>query len=611
MQFTFLDMAGKVLFLRDDAEAAQWTVEEMSLDMDFPLDPDKVISIGQRVFFKDPATGKHQIYEIKQPRTYTPESYQQIHAENICISELSDEHIDSYDSGKHAATYALRNLLNNTLWTVGNSEINPQGRCEFSRGSVWQAILQLCDSWNVAVVPNLTLNPDGTITRKLDIVNPKGTFRGLRLSIDKNLLDPCVAYDDTGVATALFGYGGTIQPTNPKDEAKTCDFTDVVWKKENGHPAKPKGQKYLEDKEATRVYGRNGRPRYGYYQNSDITDPEELLEKTWETLRTVSVPDVSIEGSVCDLYRLGYADKPLVLREIAIVEIKPYGFKTQLQLNRMTVDLLDGTATVVTIGAYIPNIVYIARNTNEQATGSRGGGGGNKGTETERRELEAKLEAINDGAGIRIRAFQNDLDDMDSEVKKQEGRIDVLHNQILAEVTDRTEKDKKLQGAIDITASRVAMVVSENGIKAAEIVTAINDGSGSIILDADHVDVTGILTSDVIKSFDLQSGSLTTGNVKCTGVDATGHDITAQTATFSQDITSSSGYFEDVEITDTAEIKKMKFDGDNVTWKQETIPVLTFSDQRYFAYIVAGETFRQLGYIITAKSTHTIHYMGK
>ena len=603
MQFAFLDMAGKVLFLRDDAESAQWTVEEMSLDMDFPLDPNKVISIGQRVFFKDPATGAHQIYEIKQPRTYAPESYQQIHAENICISELSDEHIDGYDSGNHAATYALRNLLDGTLWELGNHEINPQGRCEFSRGSVWQAVLQMCDNWNIAIVPNVTLNSDGTITRKLDIVNPKGKFRGLRLSIDKNLLDPCVAYDDTGVATALFGYGGTIQPEDGKGDATECNFSDVVWKNEDGHPAKPKGQKYLEDKTATKAYGRNGRPRYGYYQNSDIIDPETLLEKTWETLQTVSVPDISIEGSVCDLYRLGYADEPLVLREIALVEIKPFGFKTELQLNRMVVDLLDGTATVVTIGAYIPNIIYIAQKTNEQATGSRGGGG-NKGTETERRELEAKIEAVNDGAGIRIRAFQNDLDDFDNELKLQEGRIDVLHDQIRAEVTDRRSKDKELQGAIDVTASRVSMVVSENGIKAAEIVTAINNGAGSITLNADHIDINGVV--DKLVTYAISCGDVTCGNLKCTGVDATGHDVTAQTATFSQDVTADTGYFDSISDLDSLEFKNH-----NVSWQQATILTVVLGNQHRFLWDDGGSNGYVQGRIVTGYSERTIHYMGR
>ena len=61
MQFTFLDMAGKTLFIREDAERAVWTQEEMSLDLEFPFVEDKVVSIGQRVFFKDPSTGNHQI----------------------------------------------------------------------------------------------------------------------------------------------------------------------------------------------------------------------------------------------------------------------------------------------------------------------------------------------------------------------------------------------------------------------------------------------------------------------------------------------------------------------------------------------------------------------
>ena len=590
MTFAFLDMAGKVLFLRDDAEAAQWTVEEMALDMDFPLNPDKVISIGQRVYFKDPATGQDQIYEIKQPRTYEPESYQQVHAENIVISELSDEHTDNKEIVKKKCRNVLSDLLDGTLWGIGTTQINPVSTLDISRGSVWQAVLQLQDAYNVVISPRVTLNGDGSITRKLDILDPKGTFEGLRLSVDKNLIDPCVAFDDSEVATALFGYGGMIQPDKSSEEAKECDFSSVVWQKTADHPAKPKGQKYLEDPTATAAYGRNGRPRYGFYQNSDITDPEELLEKTWETLKTTMIPAVSIEGTVSDLYRLGYADTPLTLRTIALVEINPVGFKTELQLIRMTVDLLDPTSTVVTIGAYIPNIIYIERKTNENATGSRGGGG-NKGTETTWQEFRTTIQAYADGTGLAIRAVQNDIENQKEEVAKRFGEIDVKYDNIRIEVNDLEEG---VNSKINVLKNQISLVVTDEKnpkVKAAQIVAAINNGSSSITLSADHIDIDGVVKK--LRTYDIEAG------------DITGDVITCQSLVSDGAVSGDSGDFSILTVDDVFD-----FDGHYGSWKQATIPVLTFSDQRYFAYIVAGETYRQLGYIITSKSENTIHYLG-
>lgn len=456
MQFVFIGMDGKTLFIRDDAERAQWTQEEMTLDMDFPFLPDKIISIGQRIFFKDPATGAHQIYEVKQAKTFQLDAYQQVTAENICVSELSDEHIDNLELTDETASNALATILADTLWSVGNVSFNPVSSVDVSRGSKWQAILEIKDNWNCYIEPRTVLNSDGSISRYLDITNTNGVWNGLRLSIDKNLLDPSVTFDDSEVATALYGYGGTVEDPIDPDVSTEITFADVVWAAEDGHPAKPYGQLYLEDPAATAEYGRDGRARFGFFQNSDITDPETLLEKTWETLQTTSTPAISIEGSVEDLYRMGYADQPLKLHDIALVEILPSGFKKQIQIIRMTVDLLDPTATSLTIGDYIPNIIYINRQTDENATGSRGGGGGNKAKDTNTwQEFKTTIEAYQDGTGMRIKSVQNDNTRQDEELAVQKAEIEVTYSMIRMEVQDRRDADNALGSRITQTASQI------------------------------------------------------------------------------------------------------------------------------------------------------------
>jgi hypothetical protein len=281
------------------------------------------------------------------------------------------------------------------------------------------------DNWNCYIVPRVTVNSAGQITRKLDILSPKGVWNGMRLSVDKNIVDPSITIDDSEVATALFGYGGTIVATDKSEKNVEVDFKNVAWEETASHPAKPRGQKYLEDPDATARYGRNGRPRFGFYQNTNITDAETLLEKTWETLKTCRYPSVSFEGTITDLRRLGYADEPIRLHDLAIVDVYPAGFTKQIQIIKITTNLLDPTDTVVTIGDYIPNIIYISRDTETQVTGSSGGGGGgkNKGPETQRQEFESAINYNN--RMIELRAWQNDVDDMDNELKLQDARLTV------------------------------------------------------------------------------------------------------------------------------------------------------------------------------------------
>lgn len=626
MQFTFLDMAGKVLFIRDDAERAQWTTEEMSLDLEFPYLSDKVISIGQRVFFIDPV-GKHQVYEIKQAKTLQPDNYQQIVAEHICISELSDEHIDNKEITDKTCSSALSDILTGTLWSVGTKGVNPTSSVDISRGSVWQAILQIKDNFNVYIEPRVTLAADGTITRKLDIVSTAGVWNGLRLSVDKNMLDPSVVYDDSEVATALYGYGGTIHAKDGKGEDTECTFKDIAWSKTSDHPAKPKGQMYLEDPTATKEYGRNGRARFAFYQNNDITDPEILLQKTWETLKTVSVPAISIEGTVADLYRLGYADQPIALHDIALVEVNPSGFKKQIQIIRYTADLLDPSASTLTIGAYIPNIIYIQRQTDMDATGSRGGGGGNKSKETERKEFETAIESINAGTGLRFRAFQNDLDDMDNELKLQEARITINHDAIEAEVVQRSKEDGKLktdytskitqtakeirsevrnvqkglQSEIKQNADSISLVVKDGKIRSAQIVASINSAGSSVKISADHIVLDGttianLLDGQTILCSYINSDNAVFGPVMATNVSTGAIQVQGESTLGSascSSISSSSGF---------------KTGGYTATWQSFTYRHCTVSSS--YTFKDTSGTNRT-GKFVTATTDTTIYYLGR
>lgn len=396
MQCTFLTPAGTVLFVRDDIEQGEWVQEEYSVNATFPYISGKVIQRGQRIWFRDPATGNVEMFEIRNVTNIEPEHYQQIVAEHIAVSELSDDHINGQEITDKTPAQALTTVLTGTLWAVGNVSVTATSSVDISRGSVWQAVGAIATNWNAYIVPRVTVNAAGAITgRYLDVTNANGVWRGVRLSIDKNMSDASIVYDDSEVLTALYGYGGSVEKTQSGQDDKTEEltFADVVWSATSDHPAKPAGQTYLEDPAKTALYGRNGRPRYGYYQNGDIKDANILLQKTWEALKQTSTPKINITGTVADLYRLGYKDEPIRLHDIAIVDIPETGESFQLQIIKNSVDLIDPTATRPEIGAYIPNIIYINRETMEKAGGGGGGGGrGQNNKEYEESETYSSIE---------------------------------------------------------------------------------------------------------------------------------------------------------------------------------------------------------------------------
>ena len=496
MIFLFFNAADTPLFSRSDAEQATWTVEEFNLQCLFPYDAEKPIERGQRIGFK--YDGVWQLFEIRKVKTYEPDHYQEITAEHIALAELTDEHINSTKLTGKTAAEALTTALTGTLWSVGTDTSSGTQNADFSRGSVWDAVNTIQSNWNVYITPRIVISSAGAITgRYLDIAPATGIWRGLRLSVRKNMVDPSVTYDDEGVFTALYGYGGNVGKAQQSgdDTKEELTFANEVWTATSSHPAKPAGQTYLEWPEKTALYGRNGRPRYGYYQNGSITDASVLLEKTWESLQASCNPKISIAGTCVDLYRLGYTDEPLRLHDQVVIEIEETGETFYKQIICCDIDLIDPSGSRVEIGDYIPNIIYINHDTAKKAGG--GGGGRGRGSMDNAEDIEVKTFA------------------------------------------DLVRTD-------DMIGLVVGTKNGQNYIKGGEITLAINeDGGTTATLAADCIDMQGVVSameaySLQVVDFNAADGEFT-GELKVTGGPIIGYSYVQGTR----------GKFDDLDVDGT------------------------------------------------------------
>lgn len=383
MQFIFFDAADNRLFVRDDAETATWSVKGMQLTAEFPFVKEKEIARGMRVGFLDD-DGIFQPFEVRKVKTYEPDHYQELTAEHIAIAELTDEFYQGSDATDETASAALGTILTGTIWQVGNVTASNLSSADLDKGTVWQNIRNIEANWNVWITPRVTFSNTGITGRYLDIAPAEGAWRGVTLSVNGNADEMGVTVDDSETYTAAYGMGGAVG-----DDSEPLDFSAAVWTETAEHPAKPEGQKYVEDPAAKALYGRNGRNRFTYYQNADIKEAELLLQKTWDYLQTVNKPKVTIECIVRDLKRMGYAGEGIRRHDLVQVRIEPVGQIVVLTVDDLEVDLLDPTATRPTIGRYIPNIVYINRETMKYASG--GGGGGQTEAQYEKHVFEQEI----------------------------------------------------------------------------------------------------------------------------------------------------------------------------------------------------------------------------
>lgn len=548
MTFYFYDAADTLLFTRDDAEQVEHNHQELSLNASFPYDPGKIISAGMRMGYPD-SLGVFQVFEVLKAKTYEPDHYQEITAEHICISELNDEMYTGGDLMDQTAGDALAAILTGTLWQVGTDTTSNESSATFSIGNVWSDVRTIEKNWNVYITPRITTDSTGITGRYLDIRPATATWRGLRFSLEKNMDDASIIWDTSNLKTALYGYGKNSMTVSGQSEKQPWTFASVTWTATAEHPAKPSGQTYIEDPAATAAYGRNGRPRYGYYQNGDVEDPEKLLELTWEALKTVNAPDVTIEGQVRDLTRFGEVDVPIRLHDSALIEITPTGTLLTREVVQYTEDILRPENSRVTIGKYIPNIVYI---TKEVASGGGGGGGSGGDSDTEYKIKEFETDIGWNDYQISLRAYQRDLDKTDENLLLAYAAIGISSNQIQSIVTGsgvQLDPDtgniitdanglpvfaagsSQMWSNIQQQAGQIALVVTGTGANAAvntaSIVAAVNAPGSSVTINADKIEINGETLVQKISGMDADFIHLVAGTETVTALSA--HLIDAAT----------------------------------------------------------------------------------
>jgi hypothetical protein len=610
-QFIFFNDADEILFTRTDAESANWQVDELNLTCLFPYVPEKTILRGMRIAFEDD-DGVLQPFEVRKVRNYEPDRYQEITCEHIVISELTDIHTGEQELTDASPSSALSSILlaqpdtirNEKRWTVGNVTATATSSGDISMGSVWQNVRNIETNWNVYILPRVTWSASGITGRYLDIVPASGVWHGFRLSIDKNADELGVTVDDTEVKTALYGYGGNsyTYKTDNLDKDKTpINLIGYTW------PGKPSGASinstlgYIEDTAATAAYGRNGQPRFGFFQNGDISDQATLAQKTWEALQTTNKPVVTVDCMVRDLYRMGYHDEKIRLHDTVMVELLPMNDVLQLEIIKLAVDLLDPTATRPTIGEYIPNIVYIQRQTAETASGGAGRGiSGRRGgeTETEAKWSEFQAEFVVNNAIMSYHAVQVDHDnkvlkaagmDIDAQgviiyaednVNQIGSKFKATADAITQEVTDRSSADTTLQSNITQEANRITQIVTAVGsngeVTAASIVTAINGqtGQSEVKITADKIALDGQTIINLLVGGAVDVYSLTA------------NEVIAGELIFDDGGGTTETSFYTTTIGNKTNPQQIKFLGDNGFSQASTI---TYADFPHYHKIVATE----------------------
>ncbi|MFS0749520.1 phage tail protein [Oceanobacillus sp. 1P07AA] len=223
--------------------------------------------------------------------------------------------------------------------------------------SVMESLKHIRSVWGGEYIDRVEFDDHGITGRFIDWER-RGVNNGKRFEIDKDIQSirrTVLHYPKT----ALIGRGGSVEVG--EGNSRKITFEDVEWNVLNGDPVnKPKGQKYVGDPEALESYGiktKEGKiHRIGIYDNDNITNPEELLQVTWENVQNNSKPQVKYEMSVRTFYGIAdYEHEQVYLGDTGYIideEMRP-ALTVQSRIIKVSYSIGNPSVGDITVGNFL------------------------------------------------------------------------------------------------------------------------------------------------------------------------------------------------------------------------------------------------------------------
>ncbi|MCT1577944.1 phage tail protein [Oceanobacillus kimchii] len=223
--------------------------------------------------------------------------------------------------------------------------------------SVMESLKHIRSVWGGEYIDRVEFDDHGITGRFIDWER-RGVNNGKRFEIDKDIQSikrTVLHYPKT----ALIGRGGSIEVG--EGNSRKITFEDVEWNVLDGDPVdKPKGQRYVGDPESLESYGIKAKDgkihRIGIYDNDDITDPEELLQVTWDNVQKNNKPQVKYEMAVRTFYGIAdYEHEQVYLGDTGYIideEMRP-ALTVQSRIIKISYSIGNPSIGDITVGNFL------------------------------------------------------------------------------------------------------------------------------------------------------------------------------------------------------------------------------------------------------------------
>ena len=347
-------------FLATRTDVVSFIVEEgdYCLTGSVPIDDTMVTpKSGMLVAFYD-RDRRFVLYEIKRYTPMEPQHTIEFYAEHAAMCELLDEVVLGKAVTNGSAGYAVQKCLEDTRWELETDESIGTASTTFYYKSVWECFNTIAEKWNCAFDFRWVFDGFSITKRYVSVLARLGADRGKRFELWKDINNASVTYDDSNICTLCYGRGkGEQVGTDSSGEptyGRRITFADIEWSVAEGDPVdKPLGQEYVEDTAATALYGRCGRPRKKIKLFESITDPEELLQLTWEFVSANNAPLFEANLSVVDLEEVyGFDYEAVRVGDGVLAIVDEAGIQLQAVIKNISRNYIAPELTSIEMGNY-------------------------------------------------------------------------------------------------------------------------------------------------------------------------------------------------------------------------------------------------------------------
>lgn len=200
----------------------------------------------------------------------------------------------------------LEVVLENTRWQGFSNITGDAIKHVFYNKSVLKCIHEIIELFGGELEFTTEFTGSKITGRYVFLHSQLGKDRGKRFVYGKDVTGITRTVDTSNLVTALIGRGKGVETEEGTGYGRKLDFTTVEWSVADGDPVdKPLGQDWVGLPEDLQRYGRKHgadlKHREGLVEFNDETDPERLLELTWQEYQKRNKPVVGYELDVIDL----------------------------------------------------------------------------------------------------------------------------------------------------------------------------------------------------------------------------------------------------------------------------------------------------------------------